>query len=202
MALINCPECNKEVSDKATACIHCGYPLGSSDLKENLDYFFMYEITNSSLGSLSHRKDWCITGKVINCNIKSGDYVDIYNAEDFKIYFGKVDIVNNLDSMLVTISNPNATNIEMMKDKCTVIFRNLNESVLKDAKYVLAEDKPKPSNLAIKEELQKKSSTDNSIKCPKCGSTQIQAVPRKWSLTTGLLTNQVDRVCLNCKHKF
>lgn len=27
MALIKCPECGKEVSDKAPACIHCGYPL-------------------------------------------------------------------------------------------------------------------------------------------------------------------------------
>lgn len=27
MALIKCPECGNEVSDKAPACIHCGYPL-------------------------------------------------------------------------------------------------------------------------------------------------------------------------------
>lgn len=27
MALIKCPECGKEVSDKAPACIQCGYPL-------------------------------------------------------------------------------------------------------------------------------------------------------------------------------
>lgn len=27
MALIKCPECGKEISDKAPACIHCGYPL-------------------------------------------------------------------------------------------------------------------------------------------------------------------------------
>lgn len=27
MALIICPECGKEISDKAAACIHCGYPL-------------------------------------------------------------------------------------------------------------------------------------------------------------------------------
>ena len=27
MALIKCPECGKEISDKASACIHCGYPL-------------------------------------------------------------------------------------------------------------------------------------------------------------------------------
>lgn len=27
MALIKCPECNKEISDKARQCIHCGFPL-------------------------------------------------------------------------------------------------------------------------------------------------------------------------------
>ena len=27
MALIKCPECGKEMSDKAQACIHCGCPL-------------------------------------------------------------------------------------------------------------------------------------------------------------------------------
>lgn len=27
MALIQCPECHKEVSEKANVCIHCGYPL-------------------------------------------------------------------------------------------------------------------------------------------------------------------------------
>ena len=27
MAIINCPECGKEISDKAEKCIHCGFPL-------------------------------------------------------------------------------------------------------------------------------------------------------------------------------
>jgi hypothetical protein len=27
MALITCPECQKEISDKATACINCGNPI-------------------------------------------------------------------------------------------------------------------------------------------------------------------------------
>ena len=31
MSLVNCPECNKEISDKAEACIGCGYPIASSD---------------------------------------------------------------------------------------------------------------------------------------------------------------------------
>jgi hypothetical protein len=32
MALINCPECNKQISDQAPACIQCGYPLASKNL--------------------------------------------------------------------------------------------------------------------------------------------------------------------------
>lgn len=31
MALISCPECNREISDKVTSCPHCGYPFPSSD---------------------------------------------------------------------------------------------------------------------------------------------------------------------------
>lgn len=27
MALIKCPECGKQISDKASVCIHCGYPI-------------------------------------------------------------------------------------------------------------------------------------------------------------------------------
>ena len=29
MALIKCPECGKEISEKATACINCGYPTSA-----------------------------------------------------------------------------------------------------------------------------------------------------------------------------
>lgn len=31
MALIKCPECGKEISDKAKHCIHCGYPLNMQE---------------------------------------------------------------------------------------------------------------------------------------------------------------------------
>ena len=42
----------------------------------------------------------------------------------------------------------------------------------------------------------------NAVHCPRCGSTNIQVVPRKWSILTGYMTNKTDRVCVNCKHKF
>ena len=34
MALIKCPECNKEISDKASSCPHCGYPLEKKETKK------------------------------------------------------------------------------------------------------------------------------------------------------------------------
>ena len=33
MALIKCPECGNEISDKAQQCIHCGYPIPKSNEK-------------------------------------------------------------------------------------------------------------------------------------------------------------------------
>lgn len=34
MALIKCPECGKEISDKATLCPNCGYPI--SQISEDM----------------------------------------------------------------------------------------------------------------------------------------------------------------------
>ena len=42
----------------------------------------------------------------------------------------------------------------------------------------------------------------DEVRCPKCGSTQIQVVPRKWSLLAGFATKKVDRVCMSCKYRW
>jgi transcription elongation factor Elf1 len=62
--------------------------------------------------------------------------------------------------------------------------------------FVTASAKNKRPQKTIQNQVQ------SPVKCPKCGSTQITAVTKKWSPVTGFLTNKVDRVCLNCKHKF
>lgn len=40
------------------------------------------------------------------------------------------------------------------------------------------------------------------VTCPHCGSTQIQLVPRKSTFLMGIMTNKVDRTCLNCQRTF
>jgi ribosomal protein L7/L12 len=45
MALINCPECGKQISDMATSCPECGYPLQKSTIS-NHQHLNDYEIEN------------------------------------------------------------------------------------------------------------------------------------------------------------
>ena len=40
------------------------------------------------------------------------------------------------------------------------------------------------------------------LRCPRCRSTQVQMVPRKFSLLTGFATNKIDRVCVRCQKRF
>lgn len=44
MALIKCPECGKEISDKANVCIHCGYPIKNKTYINNKEYDFNDEL--------------------------------------------------------------------------------------------------------------------------------------------------------------
>ena len=37
MALIKCPECNKEISNKSNTCVHCGYKF-----KNNKNYLKIF----------------------------------------------------------------------------------------------------------------------------------------------------------------
>ena len=59
-----------------------------------------------------------------------------------------------------------------------------NEALKKRVEY----DKQKQA------EEQARQDAINHPKCPKCGSTAIQMVPRKFSFLTGFATNKVDRV--------
>lgn len=38
MSLINCPECEKQVSDKAANCPNCGYPIHSTTIQINVSF--------------------------------------------------------------------------------------------------------------------------------------------------------------------
>lgn len=51
MALIKCPECGKEISDRAVSCPHCGYPIKNlSREKESVnEYAVILEVYKASI---------------------------------------------------------------------------------------------------------------------------------------------------------
>ena len=60
MALINCPECKKEISDKTNACPHCGYPIKKDKLENyfnNTKYFIKQSIKNISSKTEEFKKE-------------------------------------------------------------------------------------------------------------------------------------------------
>lgn len=74
-----------------------------------------------------------------------------------------------------------------------------NSPLFDKQKYEERIDWEKARNL---ESERKRQHAAKQIRCPYCGCTEFQMVPRKWSLFTGLLTNKVDRVCVKCKKRF
>ena len=84
MALIKCPECGKDVSDKATACIHCGYPLTDiGNRKGKLIIKAQTQPIDCTVKQLTF--DICtITGKKL-CVVEPGRVVNIEINDDLEI---------------------------------------------------------------------------------------------------------------------
>ena len=49
MALVNCPECNESISQKASVCPHCGYPMKPEE--EATQYELQKETASDSYGA-------------------------------------------------------------------------------------------------------------------------------------------------------
>lgn len=85
MALINCPECGKEVSSKAMACIHCGFPLSSNQESKCIikatDYFGLGEFGPGMLEIGIYNSN----GEEIT-SMRSGTSVSISIDSDVELY--------------------------------------------------------------------------------------------------------------------
>ena len=71
MALIKCPECGKEISDKAKACIHCGFPINQAPYIHEMingvdvDLSFLTDQTMSQVTKMQKVKE------ISGCDIKA-----------------------------------------------------------------------------------------------------------------------------------
>lgn len=146
-----------------------------------------------------------LIGKQGNADICPLCGADLYSEEEHSdwitwYYYGVKDEKGNKIDLFLLEDRP----------------RDLEKSVAGTTCYLIKEFKAPPKDEngncdAAKRELKKyvadnafaeKPSFLSKVRCPRCGSTEIQMVPKKFSLLTGIFTNSYNRVCVKCQKKF
>lgn len=177
--LIKCPECGKEVSDKAAQCIHCGYPLSefisANSKKETEDEKFI-------------------------CNIfgTEADLTDLNNLVKQKKYHTFLDALLLLDK-----DHP----LKKNKDAIPYILDYLDrhDSLPTSISTEDVEGKAIPINLFERPRRYKRieQNATGKVSCPKCGSTSIATGQKGFSIVTGFIgSNKTMNRCANCGYKW
>lgn len=96
MALITCPDCGKQVSNRATACPDCGCPIGSLQggiLRVECRFFGLF-------GNCRITVNFCGKSSVI----KNGFYDDFPVPPDGKTYTATINCSKGLDTANIPIT--------------------------------------------------------------------------------------------------
>ena len=189
MALIKCPECGGNISDKAPACIHCGFPLDKIE-KNNIDItafdvvYMGFQNNDNDFGkSRVSEKLFEICGLQYSASqyfidnpprvIMSG--LSKENAEWVRWYF------KGYGAFIEINENKNGIN-EVNNQKISIM--------------VTAHKNKQSQYRQNQEQIQKQKST---IVCPRCGSTAITTGQRGYNILLGFIgSNQTVNRCANC----
>lgn len=226
MALIKCPECGKEISSFAKQCIHCGYPLedirGSSTQNAHnetnmcnidgvdFDLSWIKELVLSeSLSVYSSLKE--LVGCDFETAVQIVNHIREYKEVPFK-YDSKSQPPENrfcliggynydLGTFRDRILSGIESDDEILEDLAEEVF---NRFIALDLLYrikntgKIPEDYAKgPSEIINKENFEKP--TIPSVRCPRCGGTQITTSARGVNGFWGFIgaSKTVNR-CANC----
>lgn len=221
MALINCPECGKEnVSNSAESCPICGYgikkhfdelKLEEEKIRKAEQDKKMRELEEERQKEELDSKAQCVTPPqskpFINGFIIIGFFFLFMMILFILIAYKVIGYGDGDEGFLIVMCGFFAFVFLVGGYGKLQDGKNLYEKYSKNQdeykrQLVIAKEREEAMKKAMANKKIPNVNSQGQVYCPKCGSTQIQAVPRKWSLMTGFLTNKIDRVCLNCKHKF
>lgn len=125
MALINCPECNKEISDKSIYCINCGYPIKI----EEKDKLYKVTLLNATKNALTIKLITCLrNGSMLESNniienlpkeILYG--INFNDVSTIKKYFQNVNATISID---IDTESLTENNIKLGIDKFNGIYND------------------------------------------------------------------------------
>ena len=183
MALINCPECNNMISEKAKACPHCGYPVDTivQDIEDNVTLNENENINTST----------CLY-KLILLESGSNLHECIFYLSDTKNIHWKdaMDIIKqSINRPQVVLQDLNYMNANFYKKK----FESIGATVRVLPDYESVDDIKYERIEAVQ------SVPQNAPKCPTCGSMDLE---RFSSFDRFFQRYEKTFICKNCKYEW
>ena len=123
MALIKCPECGKEISDKSNACIHCGCPIMSATQENSNEIENYIGIAKTALESQNGQEAYDYANKVLA--------IDSNNVE---AWFIKMKSVEHI----AKVGNPKAEEVVSCAKQVIKLANPDSEFVFETYKYLLS----------------------------------------------------------------
>ncbi len=205
MALINCPECGKEVSDRASACIHCGFPL--SEVKSSAVVSDEPQETRLVIENIPNGSQKQVPAIEVICDITGMSFKEAKSLVEKDVVIVKDNITLteakalaarfraiNVNSATYHDSVPRSWGVMTMEKELE------EEAFLAELGIDIHDPTPQPTQKVI---YDSEKNNDDAIRCPKCGSTQIHSGARGHSIVSGWFgSGKVMITCLKCGHKW
>ena len=199
MALIHCPECNKEVSDRAEICVHCGYPISKWIKKENSNSSQSNEVNedvkddNPNNIYLYREKKYNLTDLV--------DYIKENTHPDMEINSQTWAEARHILRTYISIGKEEDLLISYIHK-----YRMLGTA--KDRKKYYEHKKSHVSHTqfnyapAYSNKNNMYNSSQNVVHCPRCGSTSVTTEEQGYGLFGWIGASQKKNLCQKCGHKW
>lgn len=195
MALMKCPECNGQVSDKAKACPHCGYPISEMTINKVPQNIIIkvdgksYDISNLKK---MYNKYTDAEQKMI-CNTCNQLYNNWYKSNsNNKRFSGKGE--NLIQWIGVTFNwwpknHMNYIAYKFLAECCMYKFEYFEFNT---ANYTKPVSQPPKQSIVH----------SNVVRCPRCGSTSVTTEEQGYGLFGWIGASQKKNLCQKCGHKW
>ena len=196
MALIRCPECSKEVSDKAEICVHCGYPISKWIKEKNSDSSQSNEDIkddNPNNIYLYREKEYNLTELV--------DYIKENTHPDVEINSQTWAEARHILRTYISIGKEEDLLISYIHK-----YRILGTT--KDRKKYYEHKKAHVSHTqfnyvpAYSNKNNMYNPSQNVVHCPRCGSTSVTTEEQGYGLFGWIGASQKKNLCQKCGHKW
>ena len=195
MALIKCPECGGQVSDKAPACIHCGCPLSSNTVNAVSEKFYVdvdgrsYDMTElKEMYQAYSPKDQELIYQYCKSTFKK--YPTSYNYQALKdCGYRGLDLIQYVKENLKW---PDVKAYLTYKFIAKCYKKNFESFSFKTDKYKPEEyNRPQPTAV-----------NSNVVRCPRCGSTSVTTEEQGYGFFGWIGASQKKNLCQKCGYKW